>query len=65
MKAYKIWYDTKHFIHKDTTNELNVFWTENINDAKDISHKGKAITFFFDTLGFSLNPSRHDALHLY
>ena len=63
MKAYKIWNDTKHFIHKDTTNELDVSWTENIEDAKSITHKGEAIKFFFNTLGFCLNK-RYDALHL-
>jgi len=64
MKAYKIWHGTKHFIHKDTTNDMNVQWTTNIEDAKDIPHRGKGITFFFDVLGFSLNPSKYDALHL-
>jgi hypothetical protein len=64
MKAYKFWHNTKYFIHKDTTNDLNVTWTENIDDAKEIFHHGKAITFFFDLLGFSLNLSKPDALYL-
>lgn len=63
MTAYKIWHDTKHFIHKDTTNELNVQWTTNIDDAKEIPHRGKAITFFFTVLGFSLNLSKPDPLY--
>lgn len=65
MKAYKYWHGTKHFIHKDTSNELNVQWTTNIEDAKHIPQRGKAITFFFDTLGFSLNLSKYDPLYLY
>ena len=64
MKAYKIWYDTKYFIHKDTTNELNIIWTENSNDAKEVKNYVEAVKFFFDLLGFSLNPSKYDALHL-
>ena len=63
MKAYKVWHDTKHFIHKDTTNELNVGWTTNIEDAKDVPTKGEAFKFFFDTLGFNM-AARYDALHL-
>jgi len=64
MKAYKIWHDTKHFIHKDTTDELNVTWTENIKDAKDVANYCEAVKFFFDKLGFSLNLSKYDALRL-
>ncbi len=64
MKAYKIWYDTKFFIHKDTTDELNVIWTENIKDAKDVKNYAEAVNFFFDKLGFSLNLSKYDPLHL-
>ena len=72
MKAYKIWHDTKHFIHKSTTNELNVSWTTNIDDALDADtmYKGlglppfaKAVRFFHDKLGFSLNISRVNALY--
>lgn len=63
MKAYKIWHDIKYYIHKDTTNELNVTWTENISDAKEVSTFAEAYEFFFDKLGFS--PSKkYDALHL-
>lgn len=63
MKAYKIWHDTRHYIHKDTTDELNVSWTTNIEDALDIPQRGKAFTFFFDVLGFSLNLSKPDPLY--
>lgn len=63
MKAYKIWNDEKNFIQKDST-QLNVIWTTDINEAKCIIHKGEAFKFFFDELGFSLNPSKYDALHL-
>jgi hypothetical protein len=63
MKAYKIWYDEKHFIHKDTTDQLNVMWTTNIEDAKEIPHRGEAINFFFFHLGFSLNLSKPDPLY--
>ena len=64
MKAYKIWYETKHYIHKDTTAEgLNLTWTEKIEDAKDIEPKYKASKFFFDTLGFNMN-AKYDTLHL-
>ncbi len=65
MKAYKIWHDEKNFIHKDTTNELNVKWTTNIKDAKTFSHRGKGLTFFFETLRFGYNGSLPDALHLF
>lgn len=63
MKAYKVWHDTKHFIHKDTTSEMNVTWTENIEDAKDVPGNKNAIKFFFDKLGFRFNQ-RYDALRL-
>jgi hypothetical protein len=64
MKAYKIWHDTKHFIHKDTTNDMNVQWTTNIEDAKEVSNYAEAVRFFFDLLGFSMNPSKYDPLYL-
>jgi hypothetical protein len=60
MRAYKIWYDIKHFIHKDSTDE-DVFWTENIEEAKDLP-KVEAYKYFFDTLGFCINGSRANAL---
>ena len=63
MKAYKIWHDTKHFIHKDTTDELNVSWTEKIEDAKDLPRYSEAYKFFFELLGFS-SCAKYDALHL-
>jgi len=63
MKAYKIWYDTKYFIHRDTTDQLNVFWTDNIEHAKDIPDKREAERFFFDELGFNPN-ARYDVLRL-
>jgi len=63
MIAYKVWHDTKHFIHKDTTNELNVQWTTDINDAKVVNGYGQAIRFFVDLLGFNI-WQRYDALHL-
>ena len=65
MKAYKIWHDTKHFIHKDTTSELNVRWTTKEDDAKQVSSFSQAVEFFFDKLGFSLNLSKPNALHLF
>ena len=64
MKAYKYWHDSQYYIHKDTTNALNVRWTKDIADAKDIPERGKAITFFFDTLGFTLNLFNSDPLYL-
>lgn len=64
MKAYKIWYDTPHYIHSDTTNEMNVKWTTNVNEAKDVPTYSKAVDFFFDTLGFSLNLSKSYPLYL-
>jgi hypothetical protein len=63
MKAYKVWHDTKHFIHKDTTNELDVKWTENIEDAKSIPNKVEAHNFFENTLGFN-TTQRYNALYL-
>ena len=73
MIAYKVWNDTRHFIHKDTTDELNVIWTTNINDALNTDNLykesglpsfAKAYEFFFDTLGFNINSSRYNALQL-
>ena len=64
MKAYVIWYDTPHYIHKSTTNELNVKWTTDVNEAKDVPTYSKAVDFFFDTLGFSLNLSKPYPLYL-
>jgi hypothetical protein len=63
MKAYKVWHDTKHFIHKDTTDDMNVQWTTNIEDAKDVNGYANAIKFFCDLLGFDI-WKRYDALHL-
>lgn len=72
MIAYKIWHDTKHFIHKDTTDEANVIWTTNIDDALDADNldfgtwlppMAKAVRFFHETLGFSLNINKPDALY--
>ena len=72
MKAYKIWNDEKNFIHKDTTNELDVSWTTDIKEAldTDVMYNGlglppfsKAARFFHDELGFSLNISKYDALY--
>jgi hypothetical protein len=57
MKAYKVWYETKNFIHKDTTDELNVKWTTEIKEAKDAPYD-----FFFKTLGF--NNSKHSDMLL-
>jgi len=62
MVAYKVWNNTKHFIHKDTTNELNVSWTENIKYAKELPSYSESIKFFCDKLGFSMNISKYDAL---
>jgi len=64
MKAYKKWYDTKHFIHKDTTDEINVFWTTDVKEAKEVDNYAEAVRFFFDLLGFSLNLSKPDPLYL-
>ena len=73
MYAYKRWHDTKYFIHKNTTNELDVCWTTDASQGLDVNtmYQGlglppysKAVRFFFDGLGFSLNPSKPDALHL-
>jgi len=70
MKAYKIWYDTRHFIHKDTTKE-NVIWTTDIKfalDADDMYNGlglpsfSKAVRFFHDELKFNLYQ-RYDMLH--
>ena len=64
MKAYKYWYGTKHYIHKDTTDELNVIWTVNEKNAKVVRNYAEAVKFFFDILGFSLNLSKPDPLYL-
>jgi hypothetical protein len=60
MKAYKCWDDTKHYIHKNTT-EDTVVWTINVTEALDLP-KVQAYKFFFDTLGFCYNTSRPNAL---
>ena len=65
MVAFKKWNDSKYYIHKDTTNELDVQWTENIEDAKVVANFAEAVRFFFDKLGFSLNASKYDALYLW
>ena len=62
IAAYKIWYDTKHYIHKDTTDQLNVSWTTNIEDAKSFFKYSDASNFFHDVLGFSYNHDKYDAL---
>ena len=73
MLAYKRWYDTKYFIHKNTTNDLDVCWTTDATQALNvdtmyqnlnIAPYSKAMRFFFDELGFDLNPSLPDSLHL-
>ena len=64
MKAYKIWHDTPHYIHKSTTNELNVKWTTEEGEAKEVSSFREAVDFFFDKLGFSLNLSKPNALQI-
>jgi hypothetical protein len=63
MKAYKIWHDTNHYIHKDTTSDMDVKWTEDPKEAKDIFDKAEAFKFFFDKLGFSLNLSKVSPLY--
>lgn len=63
MKAYKIWHDEKNYIHKDSTDDLNVMFTTNPDDAKEVGSFREACEFFCDHLGFSLNPSKYDALH--
>lgn len=55
MVAYKIWHDTKHFIHESTTCELNVFWTTDRTKAKVIENRIEANEFFYDHLGFNPN----------
>lgn len=64
MKAYKIWYDEPHYIHKDTTNDLNLKWTTDVTQAKDVSTYEQAVDFFFNKLDFSLNLSIPDPLYL-
>jgi hypothetical protein len=56
MVAYKIWHNTKHYIHKDTTDDMDIKWAENIEDAKVISGGiAKAMDFFYYSLGFNMN----------
>jgi hypothetical protein len=62
--AYKIWFDTKHFIHKDTTDELNVIWTTDIKEAKCFHKWNEAYDFFYDLLGFHINSSLPDSLKI-
>mgnify|MGYP006921304454 CR=1 FL=1 len=64
MKAYKIWHDEPHYIHKDTTNELNVKWTTDITQAKDLPTFKEIVDFFFNKLGFNINSSTYNALYL-
>lgn len=73
MKAFKIWNNEKNYIHKDTTDELNIKWTTNIDEAldtddiaqdrTDLSGYAKAVWFFHHELGFSLNTSKPDPLY--
>lgn len=64
MIAYKIWYDEKHYVQKDTTNELDIRWTTNVEEAKIILPDYKGWEFFFDTLGFHINESLPDSLKI-
>lgn len=63
MKAYKIWYNTKNYIHKNSTSD-SIIWTEDSKNAKIVGNWDSAVKFFFDELGFDLNMSRPDALHI-
>jgi len=70
MKAYKIWYDMKYFIHNDTIDKLHVYWTTDVSQALDTDGMypglppfSSACRFFHDVLGFSLNISKYDALY--
>jgi hypothetical protein len=62
--AYKIWHDKKHFIHEDTTDQLNVKWTTDRTKAKSFPKYYLASRFFNDLLGFSINESKYDALYV-
>ncbi|MCK9273340.1 hypothetical protein M0P65_07425 [Candidatus Gracilibacteria bacterium] len=63
MKAYKIWHDTRYFIHKNNITDYSVMWTTNIEDAKDVPTFSGAVKFFSDKLGFNIY-SGYDRLHL-
>lgn len=63
MKAYKIWNDVKHYIHKNTTCDLDILFTENVNNAKILPNYGSAVKFFIDKLGFDLNLCKSDPLY--
>lgn len=54
MKAYKIWHDERHYIHKDTEHEMNLKWTPYEEDAKEFKNKKEAENFCYDKLG--MNP---------
>jgi len=62
-RAYKVWHDTRHYIHKDSTKE-NVIWTENINEAKVCPLWREAVNFFFEELGFDIGAAHSDCLRL-
>ena len=62
MKAFKIWEDEKHYIHKKTTSDQNLTWTTNPKDAKEFERACDGYKFFCDVLGFSYNADRPNAL---
>lgn len=62
MTAYRIWYDTKYYIHKDS-NESHVYYTTNIKKAVTFSGLGQ-LSKFLDKIGLrdSINKM-HDPIH--
>lgn len=60
-RAYKVWHDTRHYIHKDSAKET-VLWTTEIKEAKVCPLWREAVSFFFEELGFDLNCSRPGSL---
>lgn len=63
IRAYKIWYDTKHYVAFGST-ENKVIWTTDINKAVAFDTFLDASRFFHDYLGFHINESLPDSLKL-
>lgn len=62
MTAYRIWYDTKYYIHKDS-NESHVYYTTNIKKAASFGKFHQLINFL-DKIGLrdSINK-QYDPIH--
>jgi hypothetical protein len=64
MIAYKVWHDEPNYIHESTTDDMNIKWTQDIKEAKNIIPNYKGWEFFFDKLGFHINGNLPNSLKI-